>query len=82
MGRVSMGALLASLDSFSAATKTADIGMDGDSLAHYAELQGIYPELNEELCRENDVDGDGYLNEEEWVAAIAIRLLPEYQDTL
>jgi hypothetical protein len=82
MGRVSMGALFASLDAFSAAAMTAEIDTDGDGLAPYADLQEIYPELNEELCREIDVYGDGYVNEDEWVAAIGTRLLAEPQDTL
>jgi hypothetical protein len=82
MSRVSMGALFTSLDAFSAAAMTAEIDTDGDGLALTPIFRESTLNSNEELFREIDVYGDGYVNDEEWVAAIGTRLLAEPQDTL
>ncbi len=82
MGRVLIGALFVSLAALPATAMTTEIDTDGDGLASYAELQVVYPELTEELFWNIDADGDGYVNDEEFLAAIGTQLLAEPRDTV
>jgi len=77
MNRIIMGAFLSAALATSAGAMTADVDTDGDGLASMAELQVIYPDLTEELFQEIDADADGFVNDEEMVAAVDAELIAD-----
>lgn len=82
MGRVSIGALLAALMATSGFAMPAEIDTDGDGMASFAELQTFYPDVTEELFGEIDLDEDGFINDEEFLAAIGAEILPDPKTNL
>ncbi len=76
MSRVSIAALLSSLLALPAFAMPTDLDVDGDGLASLAELQTKYPEVSEDLFLEIDTDADGFINDDELVAAVDAELLP------
>ncbi|CUJ84855.1 EF hand [Ruegeria denitrificans] len=76
MSRVSIVALLSSVFALPAFAMPADLDMDGDGLASLAELQTKYPEASKDLFTEIDEDADGFINDDEFVAAVDAELLP------
>jgi hypothetical protein len=76
MSRVSFVALLSSLFAVPAFAMPADHDMDGDGLASLAELQTKYPEVSDDLFLEIDANADGFINDDELVAAVDAELLP------
>lgn len=77
MSRVSVVALLASFLSLPAAALPVGLDTDGDGLASLTELQTKYPDITSESFAEIDTDADGFVNDEEMVAAVEAKLLPE-----
>ena len=77
MSRVSIGALLAMLMATSALAMPDEIDTDGDGLASMAEIQAFYPEVTDALFVEIDTDEDGYVNDEELLAAVGAEIIPD-----
>lgn len=77
MVRESIVALLAMVVVTSAIAMPVEIDTDGDGVASLAEIQAFYPDVTDELFREIDLDEDGYINDEEFLAAIGTQLLPD-----
>ena len=82
MKNLLMIAAVASAIAFSAGAMTAELDTDGDGLASITELQGVYPEVTDDLFVTIDMDGDGFVNDEELVAAIDSEILIEVEDDL
>ena len=77
MSRMIFAAFLVSLVASSVGAMTADVDTDGDGFASMAELQAIYPDLNEEQFLEIDTDGDGLVNDEEMLIAVEAELIAD-----
>lgn len=54
----------------------ADLELDGDGLALLAELQTRYPLVSDDLFLEIDANADGFINDDELIAAIDADFLP------
>ena len=65
-----LSSLFATVAAFSAAALPAEIDADGDGQASLSQLQLMYPDVTEDLFLEIDLDEDGYINDEEMIAAI------------
>lgn len=76
MRGVSFAALIALLAAGAASALSEKIDTDGDGLASLAEIQAAYPDVSEDLFAETDLDGDGYIDDEEMAAAVTAELLP------
>ena len=77
MKNVTLVAALVTSIAFSANAMAIHLDTDGDVLLSLSELQVQYPELSEELFQEMDTDGDGFINDEEMVAAIGGELIAD-----
>lgn len=76
MSRVSAVALFSSLFSIPAFAMPADLELDGDDLALLAELQTRYPLVSDDLFLEIGANADGFINDDELIAAIDADFLP------
>jgi hypothetical protein len=55
----------------------SDLDTNGDALASFDEMVFGYPELTAEVLAEIDTDDDGYVNEDELVAAVEAGLIED-----
>ena len=71
MRRAALGAIVVAMFAAPAfALSVSDIDTDGDSLASFAEMSVIYPDLTEEAFGEIDTNADSFVDQTEITAAL------------
>ena len=80
MSRSIFGSLVVLLLATSSNAMPAQFDKNDDGMVSFDEMQAYYPGASEDLFAVIDLDEDGFINAEEFLAALGAKLLP-YQVT-